>query len=258
MIFWTSILLGLTANFHCVGMCGPLALAVPVDRKSNVSIISGILQYNLGRIFTYSVFGALVGLIGFSIQFFGFLQWTSIISGILMVLFAWKKWISPSFEEKFPLFGLNKFISKGFGFVLAKNLPLKSLFFGALNGLLPCGMVYLALINAMVAGSSLQSAASMFAYGLGTLPGMVFVAFAAQKINGNMRYQLSRAIPYMLTIVGLLVILRGMNLGIPYLSPKITLKTEHVSAKNEITKGVEMTCCSKPNTTNSNYSSYTK
>jgi sulfite exporter TauE/SafE len=246
IIFVTSLIIGLTANFHCIGMCGPLALAIPVNRTSNWTILFGVLQYNFGRIITYSILGALVGLIGITIETFGVLQWISIISGVLMIIYAWRKWISTKIEAKIPMFGMNKVVSAGLGKVLAKKSPFKLLLLGSLNGLLPCGMVYLALMNAILAGNSLNSSLAMAFFGIGTLPAMVFVGFAANRISSNLRYKFSLAIPYLLTIIGLLVILRGLNLDIPYISPKISLVEEK---KCEITKTsgktVEMSCCHK-------------
>ncbi|MFN5416141.1 MAG: sulfite exporter TauE/SafE family protein [Flavobacteriia bacterium] len=248
MIFIAALILGLTANFHCIGMCGPLALAIPVNRSSNWTILFGVLQYNFGRIITYSALGAVVGIIGITINTFGVLQWISILSGIFMIIYAWRKWLGSKLETKLPMFGLNKVVSSGLGKVLASKSPFKILFLGSLNGLLPCGMVYLALMNAILAGNSLSSAGAMALFGLGTLPAMVFVGFAANRISSNFRYKISKAIPYMLTVVGVLVVLRGMNLDIPYISPKISLMEEkkcEITKEKKGEKTVEMSCCHK-------------
>ena len=248
IIYFTSFILGLTANFHCLGMCGPLALAIPVNRSSNWTILSGVLQYNFGRILTYSLFGAIVGMIGITIKTFGILQWISILSGVFMIIYAWRKWISSKLQTKLPMFGMNRFVSSGLGTVLASNSPFKIVFLGSLNGLLPCGMVYLALLNAILGGNSLSGAGAMAFFGIGTLPAMVFVGFAANRISSQLRTKFTKIIPYLLTIVGLLIILRGLNLDIPFMSPKISQKVKkscenkHFNSLNSKDE-VEMSCC---------------
>lgn len=238
MVYLSAFILGLAANFHCLGMCGPLALALPLDRSSNRSMLLGVLQYNAGRIATYALFGSVFGLIGLSLNSIGILQWFSIFSGVFLVLFAWRKWIFSRVEQKFPLFGMQRIVSLGIGKVLASQSPMKLFFFGIFNGLLPCGMVYLALIHATLSGHSGSAALSMLFFGLGTLPAMLFVAFAANRITGNLRQRLSRLIPFLLTLVGLMVILRGLNLDIPYLSPKIEM-----SSKKSERKELIISCC---------------
>ncbi|MES2588792.1 MAG: sulfite exporter TauE/SafE family protein [Bacteroidota bacterium] len=248
IIYITSFILGLTANFHCLGMCGPLALAIPVNRTSSWTILFGVLQYNFGRILTYSILGAIVGMIGITIKTFGILQWISIFSGVFMIIYAWRKWISSKLQTKVPMFGLNRLVSSGLGKVLKSNSPFKVVFLGSLNGLLPCGMVYLALLNAILAGNSLSSAGAMAFFGVGTLPAMVFVGFAANRISSKLKTKFTKTIPYLLTLVGILIILRGMNLNIPYMSPKISqtktksCSNKHINSQNSTGK-IEMSCC---------------
>lgn len=244
-IFLAGLILGITSNLHCIGMCGPIAMAIPVNRKSNWSILSGILQYNFGRILTYAALGAIVGSIGVTVETFGFLQWLSIIAGVFMILFAWRKWISMKLETKLPMFGVQSLISKGLGKVITSGSPFKLSLLGMLNGLLPCGMVYVALMNALLAGNMLSSANAMIAFGIGTLPSMIAVGFAANRINANVRQKLNKAVPYLLTVVGVLIILRGMNLDIPFISPKVTVTKTEVKGEMNAAPKVEMSCCHK-------------
>lgn len=237
----TGFLLGLTSNLHCIGMCGPIAMAIPVNRNSNWSILGGIFQYNTGRILTYSILGAFVGSIGITVQTFGILQWISIASGIFLILFAWRKWFSFKWMANFPSSGLRNITGKGMSKVLASDSSLKLTMLGMLNGLLPCGMVYVALMNALLAGNPVSSAYTMIVFGIGTLPAMIAVGFAANRIGIEMRQRLNKVVPYLLTIVGLLVVLRGMNLDIPYISPKVTIT---ISETNE-PPTLEMSCCHK-------------
>jgi sulfite exporter TauE/SafE len=235
----TGLIIGLTSNFHCIGMCGPIAMAIPVNRKNSFTILGGLLQYNHGRVITYALLGAIVGSFGFTAGTFGVLQWLSIIAGIVLIIYAWRKYIGNFLGGHLPMFGMNTVVTKGMGVALQSQSPFKMVFLGAVNGLLPCGMVYVALMNALLAGNSLDSALAMAGFGIGTLPGMIAVGFAAGKMSMNLRSKFSKAVPLMLTVVGILVILRGLNLDIPYISPKVT-STETVQKE---TPKVEMSCC---------------
>lgn len=238
----TGLLLGITSNLHCIGMCGPIAMAIPVNRSSNWTIFGGIFQYNIGRIFTYSILGAIVGSIGITVATFGFLQWISILSGVFLILFAWRKWFSLKFSTNLPSIGLRNLTSKGMGKILSSDSSLKLTLLGMLNGLLPCGMVYVALMNALIAGNPVSSAYTMIAFGIGTLPAMIIIGFTANKLSKNQnRQKLNKLVPYLLTVVGLLIVLRGMNLNIPYLSPKVTI----TAAESENEPKVELSCCHK-------------
>lgn len=241
-----GFIIGLTSNFHCIGMCGPIAMAIPVNRKSNLTILSDALQYNFGRIITYSLLGLLVGFIGLSIKTFGVLQWLSILAGIGLILFAWQKYLHALFPFKIPSFKIQATLNKGLGKIIRSHSPFKLLLLGGLNGLLPCGMVFVALSNAILTGDILYSSLAMLAFGVGTLPAMMAVVFMMNKISTSTRKKMSRAVPYLLTVVGLLIILRGLNLGIPFISPNVKMVEKKIEQKdgscvNEST--VEMDCC---------------
>lgn len=240
-----GFIIGLSSSFHCLGMCGPIAMAIPVDRSSNFSIISGALQYNFGRIIAYSLLGFLIGSIGFSLAGLKWMQWLSIAAGLLMILIAWHK-IFSSGQSKLEM-KLTQQISRGIGKLIRSKNPLRLTGLGTLNGFLPCGMVFLGLTNALVQGSPAKGGIAMFFFGLGTLPMMFTVLFFASKLSGNWRLKFSKSIPYIMTIIGLLVILRGLNLGIPYISPELRL-----NAENSEKPKVEMICCVPNNTENSN------
>ena len=242
----TGFILGLTSNFHCIGMCGPIAMAIPVNRSSNLHILSGTLQYNGGRVLTYTILGAIVGSIGLTINTMGVLQWLSIIAGIGLILYAWRKYFSNLFSGKLPTFGIQSFLNKGLGKVIKSKSPFKLVLLGGLNGLLPCGMVFAALLNAILTGEIWGSALAMAAFGIGTLPAMMAVTFMANKINSNTRQKMNKAVPYLLTIVGILVILRGMNLNIPFISPNTTVVEQVDAETGETETQVEMSCCHKP------------
>lgn len=224
MIFYVNLfLLGLASSFHCMTMCGPIALALPLDRSSNLRIITGVLAANFGRIVTYSALGLLFGTIGFSFGMYRFFQIASIIFGVFFILIAWRKhWIN---KLEIRNVALNSWTSKKMGKLLQKKGTFRLAGIGLLNGLLPCGMVLLGLASSLLAQTPFESAIGMIFFGLGTLPGMLTVAFLAQKMGQSFRGKVTALYPYLVTVIGILIILRGSNLGIPYLSPKLETKT---------------------------------
>lgn len=224
MIFLvSSFILGLAGSFHCIGMCGPIALALPLNRQSAGSMLTGILAANTGRIMTYTLLGFIFGTIGFSLQLFRVFQVLSIVFGAALIVIAWRKNLLKHMEIRTPW--LQKLTSKKMSALLRQKGTSKLFGIGMLNGLLPCGMIFLALANALLAENPLGSAAAMAAFGFGTFPGLLAVGFFAQNINQVFRTRLTKAFPYLLSLIGLLVILRGANLGIPVLSPKMEEQT---------------------------------
>jgi len=231
----TAIGLGLATNFHCMGMCGPIAFALPVNNANTRTKTFGILAYNIGRIFTYVFLGAVFGLFGKGLQLAGVSRWVSITIGILFLLYVFV----PSVLQKFQTSNrwyvqFNNYVKGRLGSRLKKK-SLSSLFvLGMLNGMLPCGMVYAAIFAAIGFGEGVQGGMLfMLFFGLGTLPAMFGLPFVAQSISQAFRRKFTKAVPVMMVLFGVLFILRGMNLGIPYVSPPIS--------KTEIHD-----CCSKP------------
>jgi uncharacterized protein len=216
----TGILLGFLGSFHCIGMCGPLVLALP----SGNSFLIKRLLHNTGRVFTYAMFGLVFGLAGSRLYLAGLQQIVSIsLGGIILIS------IFLPYKIKYRVLestGLNKIIFKlkqGIS-KLYNTGSLKSVFgIGVLNGFLPCGFVYVALTGAIVVGNAYNSALFMIMFGLGTIPAMIAVSFAGKLITINFRDRLKKLIPAFTLIIAILFILRGLNLGIPYISPKLSL-----------------------------------
>jgi len=215
----SALAFGLFSSFHCIGMCGAIAFSLPVKHLSNSKKIAGILLYNFGRVTVYSTFGLLFGLLGRQLYIAGLQQWFSIIAGVVIIL------VVLQYVFKKPLMhlpGFNKaqiFIQDMIGrFLRAKNLS-ELFFLGMANGLLPCGLVYFAVIGAVATGSALSAVLFMAFFGLGTLPAMFLFAYFGVSINISVRNKMKKAVPYLLTVMGMLLILRGLGLGIPYISP---------------------------------------
>ena len=228
-------MMGLLGSFHCVGMCGPIALSLPLKDNSDRGKFSGALFYNSGRIVTYSVFGFIFGLVGKSFALFGYQQWLSIFLGVLIIFFIiMPKRFSSFRTQNFVLIFFQRLRSSIARLFLKKNSS--SLFsIGLLNGLLPCGLVYMAAAVAVATGDVVNSITFMAFFGLGTLPMMWSIAYFGNYVSVSLRQKIRRAYPYMMTLMACLLILRGMGLGIPYVSPKVNIEK----------KGV-IQCCVKP------------
>jgi len=212
-----------------------------MDRTSILKQLIGVLQYNLGRIVTYGLLGLLTGFIGLSIATLGLLQWASMVIGFSMIIYGWRKQLGKWIPK---LDGFHFIPSNSMKFILKNTGRWRLVLLGALNGILPCGMVYLGLINAMLSPTPVIGMFAMIAFGVGTLPVMITIVFMANSISNQVRRRFSVAVPYVLTILGFLIVLRGANLGIPYLSPLVSQKEkQHVHCK---TIGATMDCCSNP------------
>ncbi len=218
-MFLSAIIFGLLGSFHCIGMCGPIAFMLPVDRNNKVKQFFQITSYHLGRLFTYSFIGLLFGLLGTGFSFFGFQQQLSIIVGVLMILVI-------LLPKTFQKYNFSKSINRlvmGVKSALGKELKKKgnNTFFtiGLLNGFLPCGLVYMAVFGALATTNAISGSLYMFIFGLGTVPLMTAVVYLGNFANGLVRKKIQQVIPYIVVFIGVLFILRGLGLGIPYVSP---------------------------------------
>lgn len=230
-LFVVAFMIGIVGSFHCVGMCGPLALALPLSNNSFFAKFSGAFIYNAGRIVTYSVFGLVFGLIGQTAALFGFQQWLSIGTGALILLFIIipKKYKIQHSTSKFS----NSFFAKlrlELGRLFTQKNHSSLFVIGLLNGLLPCGLVYMAVAGAIAAGDIGSSVLFMAAFGLGTLPIMWSVAFFGNYAGVSLRQKIRKVFPYLMAFMACLLILRGMGLGIPYVSPKMNTEQKRVQS----------------------------
>lgn len=241
MIYLSALTLGLLGSFHCVGMCGPIALAIPLKTDSWMARIFGGILYNLGRAVTYAVMGAIFGLLGRGLVLSGFQQWISIIMGAIMILSV----ITPSiYKNRFNADkGIFSFVGKvkmSLGKLFTQRSYGSLLLIGLLNGLLPCGLVYFAIAGAIATGSAASGSLFMFIFGLGTLPMMLAISLIGNLITLELRKKVTKLIPYAIVFIGVLFILRGLSLGIPYLSPPEKAMTVPIEQADEES---EPSCC---------------
>lgn len=221
--------LGILGSFHCVGMCGPLALSLPVQHLQGFQRFAGIITYNIGRIVTYSILGFILGFVGMSFSFFGWQQIFSIVLGcILLLIFFASLFRKRIFKNSFIQKTWNQYIIGLLSSLFGKKSFGALFLIGLLNGLLPCGLVYMAVAGGLATGNVLYGSLFMASFGLGTLPAMIAMSFAGSFISLKIRNNMKKAIPYIFACMGILLILRGMNLNIPYLSP--ALEGRHVES----------------------------
>jgi uncharacterized protein len=221
-MLWAGFLFGILGSFHCVGMCGPIALALPAGRGTGWSFVAGRLLYNGGRLLTYTGLGALAGLFGKSLQLAGLQQTLSLVSGGLILLLV----VAPApvlgrFRQAAGLERLLTKVKRTMGRLFSRRACWALGAIGLLNGLLPCGFVYLALAGALSMPTVAGAMSYMLLFGLGTFPLMFLLSLSGKLVSPRLRYSFNRAVPYAATVLALLFILRGLNLGIPYLSPAV-------------------------------------
>lgn len=213
-MFWylSAWVMGLIGSTHCIGMCGPLALSLPVNANSLSGRLFQALLYNLGRVVTYTVLGAGIGfgasvLIPLAVQssFSVFLGAAFVLLGVILFFSGrfnaiqilpkrWNQWVTIT---------MVKFMGHGH--------PGKVFVMGILNGLLPCGLVYMALVTAFASGSMLASMGFMAFFGLGTMPAMWAAVFFSQYLQGGFRQILRKLYPVVYILIGTLLMLRGFN-----------------------------------------------
>lgn len=225
-MLFSAFILGLLGSLHCVGMCGPIAFMLPVDRSNSFKKVSQIAIYHFGRLLSYSLIGLVFGLLGKSFYLFGIQQQLSIIIGILMIIIV----ILPhkvigKYNLSKPLYRIISKVKSSLGKALKKKTADTFLTIGFLNGFLPCGLVYMAVFGAIATGSLLEGSLYMLLFGLGTIPLMTTAIYLGKFLNSTIKQRIQKAIPVFVVIIGVLFILRGLGLGIPYVSPAPIVET---------------------------------
>jgi hypothetical protein len=208
--------MGLVSSLHCIGMCGPIALALPVHKGSRLQQFSGLLIYNIGRACSYSALGLLVGSIGTSLAWLGYLRYLSVFAGLLMLAYVfWPSKLDTYFRP--PVFWLRsvQFLKKQMAALLQSRTVGGWLTLGIFNGLIPCGMVYMALMSSLATGSMAGGAIYMMIFGLGTFPAMISIGVAKQKFTAGLRSRIRRFTPVVLAAAGIWLVMRGVLVDLP-------------------------------------------
>jgi sulfite exporter TauE/SafE len=223
-MIWSALVLGFIGSLHCLGMCGPLVLSLPSYGSSISSAITRSIIYNGARIITYTSFGLISGVLIKSFSLFGLQQYLSIFSGIVLLIMA---------LSHFNILSKVSIVSSGFILSVKqaftnriKKAGLLNLFtLGLLNGLLPCGLVYMALAASATQASSSDAMLYMLLFGLGTTPAIFSIMMSNHFFKKPFFSFTKKFYPYFLIAIAGILILRGMNLGIPYVSPKMQAET---------------------------------
>ncbi len=236
----SGLVLGFLGSLHCVGMCGPIALALPWKSGSRSSFIAKKLFYFISKASAYALLGILSGLIGNTFRFFGFQQYLSIVLGVIMLIAGIASLFHLGRITRLPVIdkALSILRSMFAGFL---NNPKPSSFIavGFLNGFLPCGFVYVALAAAIGGDTVLSAAAFMFLFGIGTIPALLAATLLPSVIRFPSWFSVRKLIPVITICFAILFLLRGLNLGIPYVSPAMHTNTQSVT--NDTTETPD--CC---------------
>jgi len=236
MQVFAGLIIGLFGSLHCIGMCGPIVAALGVRKNSHY--YTSKLLYNLGRITTYALIGAVFGFFGAGLEVFGLQQAISVLTGVILLVTLFFDKIKKNFQIK----SVNSLFYKLYTplkIKLGNRLKSDSLFSsymtGILNGLLPCGLVYSALAGAMAMGSVTDGILFMILFGAGTVPALFSFQVLFGKFKPGLRLSFNKVLPVFTFVLALIFILRGLNLGIPYISPS--------SKMAPAAKSVEVDCC---------------
>ena len=220
-----GFLVGFLGSVHCAGMCGPLALALPVPGGGRLTYVYGRVLYNAGRVLTYAVLGAAAGLVGRTVVLAGAQQAVSLVLGVLILLSVL---VPLALRSLLPSFTLparfSRYVQAKLAGLMKRSSRVALFVIGVLNGLLPCGFVYVALAAAITTGEVHRGVLFMAGFGLGTGPLMLAIALAGKHIQAGIRRRLAALAPVFTAALAVLIILRGLNLGIPYISPAVSGK----------------------------------
>lgn len=219
-MLYSAFFFGLISSFHCVGMCGPIAMMLPLDRSSQAKKTAQLLLYHLGRLTAYSALGLIFGLLGKGFYLAGMQQQLSIMVGVFMILIAIvpeKVFMKYNFSR--PVYTIISKVKSTLGKQFRKKSNSALFLIGLLNGFLPCGLVYAALFGALAMQNAPLGITYMALYGLGTIPMLSAAAYAGSFLSNGFRSKLQKVIPVVTVIIGTLFILRGMGLDIMYVSP---------------------------------------
>jgi len=218
---FAGLVVGMLGSLHCVGMCGPILLAMPFENHNKWI---GSIIYHLGRILCYGLFGGLLALLGVTLRYSGVHEIISIGLGAFMILSLILFYFNISlFKVSFSNAWVVQKMKKYWGeFFRSKSLLTLGII-GFLNGLLPCGFVYVALGSSLLFNNPVDSFLYMLFFGMGTVPLLLGINLFRNLILNRYRQKIQLFYPIGTFVMGTLLIIRGLALDIPYLSP--VLKT---------------------------------
>jgi hypothetical protein len=218
LTFVSMFMLGILGTGHCIGMCGPLVIAFPARSGRFASH----LYYHLGRILTYVAIGSVMGGVGAGLAEIAaasggnYPVWVariqmgvSFVAALFLLVFGLSRlgiisepgWMAMASPDKIP--GYRKLLKSAF----TKNRQAEMLLLGMMMGFLPCGLSFAAFTRALPSGSPITGAALVFAFALGTVPGLLLLGTGASGFAR--RYQSHSDI-----LAGLLMIYMAAELAV--------------------------------------------
>lgn len=216
--YWTALLIGLAGSFHCVAMCSPLMLSIKQKRVGLLNAFWSGLWYQSGRLISYVLIGLVFFTIGRSFALLQVQHWLTYLVGAVLIVYAAGKLIKGFPIQIESFFTKVLPVGKAFQFLPKGHSALHRIAFGMLNGFLPCGLVYVAAISSVLMPTIADNSLYMLAFGLGTVPAMMVVLLVAQR-SAKVGKHITQLAPYAMLVLGVYFVLRGMELGIPFVSP---------------------------------------
>jgi uncharacterized protein len=226
-----AFFLGLLGSLHCIGMCGPIAVSLPSSTRNNQFLKA--IEYNLGRILAYGFLGLVFGLFGQGLNISGIQQWVAVIMGVLLItsVFLPKLLKVKSFLTQ-PLLFFYTGVKNKLSYLFKSKSRFKHFGIGFVNGFLPCGLVYIVIIGALLSHSVFDAIIYMIFFGIGTSPALIILIFSSRFISKELKQKITKFIPAFIVVLGFLFVLRGLGLGIPYLSPPTEVLKPKPSIEN--------------------------
>ncbi|WP_395064391.1 sulfite exporter TauE/SafE family protein [Flavobacterium sp.] len=219
-MLYSAFIFGLISSLHCIGMCGPIAMMLPLDRNNSAKKAVQIMLYQMGRLSAYATLGLVFGILGKGFYMAGIQQSISIIVGIFMIAIAVvPERIFMKYNFSKPVYRVISNVKSSLGNQFKRKSPDALFTIGLLNGFLPCGLVYAALFGAIAMQNVTLGVSYMLLYGLGTIPMMSAVVYISNILSTPIRSKMQKMIPIATVIIGTLFILRGLGLDIAYISP---------------------------------------
>lgn len=207
-MIWAALSIGLLGGMHCTLMCSPLMLGV----FRNQQLALGFAAYQFGRIITYIILGLALAFVGESLSILGWQNGLSLLMAIFIVYF----YVIPSryrflnFINKIESIPYQK-VKNGFKKFIGKQDLISRFSIGLLNGLLPCGLVYLALLSSFATETIMDSIVFMAVFGLGTLPWIIGSVWAGKMTFKRLNGFTQKLKPVLALTLALFLFLRGME-----------------------------------------------
>lgn len=226
-MLFTAIVIGFAGSLHCLGMCSPLAIAVTGMQKP---YMKNRIVYNVGRIFTYALLGALVSSFGSLFQFSGFQNLLSIVLGSVLIVLGLTGMSSiriPFLTHAMQHITIR--IKSLFSKFIQRKTILSIAFMGMLNGLLPCGLTYVALTYCLALPNAMNGFFFMLIFGAGTLPVMLGLTSVVQTLISRFNISFRKLTTVVMISLGALLITRSLFI--------------HDHGKSNVTEGDNIVIC---------------